>query len=156
MSRVVSFHYVLFNREGQQLDSSRSGQPFPVMEGKQQIIPGLEEELFKMNKGDKKKIHIPADKAYGQINEKMKIKIGREKLPQGDIQIGTRFAAGPEPHAPVFIVIKIEGNEVHLDGNHPLAGEDLTFEVEVMEVREATEEELQHGHAHGPEGHHHH
>lgn len=156
MSRVLSFHYVLFNKSGEQIDSSKGGAPFPVLEGKQQIIPGLEEELFKLNKGDKKKVFIPADKAYGPVNDKMRIKVERERLPEGDLQVGTRFAAGPEANAPVFMVTKIEGNDVYLDGNHPLAGEDLTFEIEVMDIREATAEELQHGHAHGPEGHHHH
>lgn len=154
-SRVLSFHYILTNREGRVLDSSRDSQPFQVLEGKQQIIPLLEEALFKMAAGEKKKVPISAEQGYGPVREELKIKIGRDKLPAGEIKVGTQFSAGPDAHGPVFSVTKIEGAEVHLDGNHPLAGVDLTFEVEVMEVRQATAEELSHGHAHGPEGHHH-
>ncbi len=154
--RVIAFHYTLTNRAGETLDSSRSSAPFQVMQGAKQIIVGLEEELFKMKVGDKKKVEVPAAKAYGVLNDRLKIKVGRDKLPEGDIQVGTQFSTGPGPGSPLFTVIKIEGAEVYLDGNHPLAGQDLTFDVEVMESREATAEEVQHGHAHGPDGHHHH
>ncbi len=159
-NRVLSFHYVLTNKQGEVLDSSKDRGPFRVLEGRKQIIPGLEEELFKMNVGDKKKVHVPAAKAYGVVDEKLKIKIERNQLPEGDIQIGTQFStdnsdSGGHGHGPIFTVTQIEGDRVHLDGNPPLAGEDLTFDVEITEIREATANELQHGHAHGPEGHEH-
>ncbi len=154
--RVLSFHYELTNASGKKLDSSRGGEPFPVMEGRKQIIPGLEEELFKMNIGEKKRVEVPAAKAYGTLNEKLKVKVSRDKLPEGNLEIGTRFSTGPEHDSPVFTVVKIEGDEISLDGNHPLAGQDLTFDVEVMAIREATSEETAHGHAHGGDGHHHH
>ncbi len=153
--RVLFFHYVLTNTAGEELDSSRGGEPLGVLEGSRQIIPGLEEELFKMQAGDKKKVDVAAAQAYGPVYDQLKITIGREKLPQGDIQVGTRFRGGKEPDAPIFMVTKIEGEEVHLDGNHPLAGQDLSFDVEVTEIREATEEEQQHGHPHGAGGHQH-
>jgi FKBP-type peptidyl-prolyl cis-trans isomerase SlyD len=156
MTRVLSFHYVLTNKKGETIDSSRKGEPFAVLEGAHQIIPGLEAELFKMNTGEKKRIDVPAALAYGAHNETMKIKVPRSKLPAGDFQVGTRFSAGPQGDGPIFIVTAIEGDMVSLDGNHPLAGEDLTFDVEVTDIREATAEETTHGHAHGPEGHHHH
>ena len=95
--------------------------------------------------------------AYGKVRDDLRIKINREKLPAGEIKPGAQFSAGQqEGHGPIFTVIKVEEEEVYLDGNHPLAGEDLTFDVEVTEIREATQEELAHGHAHGPNGHHHH
>ncbi len=152
--RVLSFHYILTNKKGETIDSSRGAEVFPVLEGAQQIIPGLEAELFQMKAGDKKKIHVTADKAYGLVREDLRVKVSRGQLPDGEIKVGVQFSAG-EGHGPVFTVIKIEEDGVHLDGNHPLAGEDLTFDVEVTDVRDATAEEEQHGHAHGPHGHHH-
>lgn len=154
--RVLSFHYKLKNNEGQLLDSSEGQEPFPVLEGTRQIIPALEEQLFKMNVGEKKNIHLEAENAYGPVNDKLKLKLTRDKLPEGEIEVGTQFKAGPEPQDPVFTVTQIEGEEVHLDGNHPLAGQALEFDVEIVEIRPATPEEMQHGHAHGPNGEHHH
>ncbi len=152
--RVLSFHYVLTNKKGETIDSSRGHEPMPVLEGSQQIIPGLEVELFKMKVGDKKKVDVSADQAYGVVREDLRVKVQRDQLPEGDIKVGVQFSAG-EGHGPVFTVTKIEEDGISLDGNHPLAGVDLTFDVEVTEIREATAEELQHGHAHGPHGHHH-
>lgn len=153
--RVLSFHYTLTNKKGEKIDDSRSGNPFPVMEGAQQILPALEVELFKMNVGDTKVVELAAADAYGEYNEKLKLKVDRAKLPEGELKEGMQFHGGEEPTAPIFTVLSIEGDQVELDGNHPLAGEDLTFDVEVTEIREATKEELEHGHAHGPDGHHH-
>ncbi len=152
--RVLSFHYILTNEKGEVIDSSKDAEPMPVLEGSQQIIPGLEAELFQMKPGEKKKVHVTADKAYGVVREDLRVKVGRDQLPPGDIKVGVQFSAG-EGHGPVFTVIKVEEDGVHLDGNHSLAGQDLNFDVEVTEIREATEEEQQHGHAHGPHGHHH-
>ncbi len=154
MSRVLSFHYELTDKSGNKIDSSRHMQPFQVLEGAHQIIPGLEEFIFGMKTGDKKRIEVAAAKAYGEMREDLRIKVARTQLPATDIQPGMRFSGGQ--HGPVFTVIKIESDDVFLDGNHPLAGQDLVFDVEIMELREATAEELQHGHAHGPEGHGHH
>lgn len=151
--RVLSFHYILTNSAGETLDSSRGQEPFPVLEGRKQIIPLLEEALFQMQPGDKKIVNIPADKAYGTMDEGLKVKVNRSKLPEGEIKVGMRFRGGAESNAPIFMVTQIEGEDVSLDGNHPLAGQDLTFDVEVMEIREATAEELEHGHAHGAGGH---
>ncbi len=153
--RVLSFHYILTNNKGDVIDTSRGGaQAFPVLEGAQQIIPVLETELFKMAVGDKKKVSIPAAQGYGVVREDLKVKVPKEQLPAGEVRVGMELTAGD--HGPVFVVKAVEGDHVMLDGNHPLAGVDLTFDVEVTEVRPATEEEVQHGHAHGPNGHHHH
>ena len=108
-----------------------------------------------MKAGDKKIVSVKADQAYGVVRDDLRVKVKREQLPPGDIQVGVQFSAG-EGHGPAFTVIKIEEDGVSLDGNHPLAGEDLTFDVEVTDVRDASEEEQAHGHAHGPHGHHHH
>lgn len=155
MSRVLSFHYTLKNATGQVLDTSRGQDPFPVLEGSRQIIPALEEELFKLGVNDRREIFLTADQAYGPVNERLRITVSRSKLPEGDIEVGTQFKAGKDPRDPVFTVTKIEGDDVSLDGNHPLAGEDLCFDVEIVEIRDATPEEQTHGHAHGPHGHSH-
>jgi FKBP-type peptidyl-prolyl cis-trans isomerase SlyD len=153
--RVLFFHYVLTNNKGETLDSSREAEPLAVLEGTQQIIPGLEEEIFKMKTGEKKVIEVPAAKAYGPINDQLKVKVKRDQLPEGEIEPGARFRGGNEEAQFIFTVLKVEGDDVTLDGNHPLAGEDLTFDVEITGMREATPEELQHGHLHGPGGHQH-
>ncbi len=153
--RVLMFHYDLTDSQGRPIDSSRGGEPFPVMEGGRQILAALETELFAMKPGEKKRVPLEASRAYGPRNEQLKVKVSRSKLPQGDIRVGSQFRGGNEKAELVFTVMKIEGDEIHLDGNHALAGHDLVFDVEVMEVREATQEELSHGHAHGGDGHHH-
>lgn len=154
--RVLSFHYDLTNSSGEKIDSSRGQEPFPVLEGQQQILPVLEQALFQMQAGEKKVVRLSAEQAYGPMRENLKVKVSRSKLPEGELKIGTQFRGGAEPHAPIFTVTAIENDEVSLDGNHPLAGQDLIFDVEVVEIREATAEELSHGHAHGAGGHHHH
>lgn len=154
-NRVLSFHYVLTNNAGQTIDSSRGQEPFAVMEGSRQIIPDLEKELFQMKSGEKRTVHLKAAQAYGEKNDKLKMKVPRTKLPEGDIQVGSQFHGGDKASHVIFTVIGIEGDVIELDGNHPLAGQDLTFEVEVTGLREATPEEMTHGHAHGAGGHHH-
>lgn len=153
--RVVSIHYTLTNSSGEKLDSSSGQDPLTYMEGVGQIIPGLEKEIALLQKGDKKRISVPASEAYGERDERKIIKVPREKMPKQDIQIGDRFAGGGEPHSPVFVVKETSLTEITLDANHPLAGVDLTFEVELVAVRAATEEEAAHGHAHGEHGHSH-
>lgn len=151
--RIFSFHYTLTNDKGEVLDSSREGDPLQFLEGRQQIIPGLEAELCRMLLGQKKSVFVAAADAYGPVMEELKVTVNRSQLPPGEVQVGTQFSGANE--GPVFSVTRIEGEMIHLDGNHPLAGMDLTFDVELTEVREATADELQHGHAHGPDGHHH-
>ena len=153
-NRVLSFHYILTNNKGEVIDSSRGTEAMPVLEGSNQIISGLESELFQMKVGEKKKVQVTADKAYGLMREDLRVKVQRDQLPEGEIKVGVQFSAG-EGHGPVFTVTKVEDDGISLDGNHPLAGQDLTFDVEVTEIRDAMEEEQQHGHAHGPNGHHH-
>ena len=151
--RVVSFHYSLTNSSGQPIDSSSGRGPLSFMEGSGQIIPGLERQLSGLKKGEKKTISVPAADAYGERDEQMVIKVPYEGLPTKDVKVGDRFQGGKEPGSPVFVVIERGLTEVTLDGNHPLAGVDLTFDIEVTDIREATAEEIAHGHAHGEHGH---
>lgn len=156
--RVISFHYTLTNQDGEVLDTSRdSNDPFSYMEGSSQIIPGLEKQMALLSVGDKRKIEVGAPEAYGEHDEQLIVEVPRAKLPNSEeLQVDDQFqASGPNGEMLLFRVIEIAGDTIKLDGNHPLAGENLVFDVEVMQVRDATLEEVAHGHAHGPGGHHH-
>jgi FKBP-type peptidyl-prolyl cis-trans isomerase SlyD len=157
MSRsVVSFHYTLRNHQGQLLDSSIGGEPIQYLEGVGQIIDGLEEALTGLPTGTKQVIMVAAEKAYGKRDDQLVRRVPRNKLPVEKLNIGDMFQTDGDRHAAIVTVAAIEGDEVLLDGNHPLAGQDLIFDVEVLNVRPALQDELDHGHVHAPGGHHHH
>jgi FKBP-type peptidyl-prolyl cis-trans isomerase SlyD len=150
MPRVVSFNYTLRDPNGRVLDTSAGGEPITYLEGAGQIIDGLDEGLRAVTAGQKSQVFVPAKKAYGERDPAQLQKVKRELLPiEGELNIGDQFQTGPDRHSPVVTVTAIEGDDVLLDANHPLAGVDLTFEVEIVTAREATAEELRHGHAHG-------
>jgi FKBP-type peptidyl-prolyl cis-trans isomerase SlyD len=154
--RVVSIHYTLTDDKGAEIDSSRGGEPLQYLEGAGNIIPGLEKEVGQMNTGDKKKVKIAAKDAYGEKREDMVIEVPRTQFPADmTLKVGDKFRGGADDHSPMFTVLAVEGDKVKLDGNHPLAGQNLNFDVEVTEARAATKDEVSHGHAHGPGGHHH-
>lgn len=154
--RVVSFHYTLRDPAGRVLDSSAGSEPISYLEGAGQIIDGLDEQLRFAVAGEKARVMVPAKKAYGERDPAQVQRVKRSRLPvEGELKIGDQFQTGEERSAPVVTVAAIEGDEVLLDANHPLAGVDLTFDVEITAVREPTASELEHGHAHGPGGHHH-
>jgi FKBP-type peptidyl-prolyl cis-trans isomerase SlyD len=157
MSRsVVSFHYTLRNHQGQLLDSSIGGEPIMYLEGSGQIIDGLEEALTGLPAGTKRVIMVAAEKAYGKRDPELVRKVARNRLPVEKINIGDMFQTDGDRHAAIVTVVGIEGDEVSLDGNHPLAGQDLIFDVEVLNARPARQDELDHGHDHPEGGHHHH
>jgi FKBP-type peptidyl-prolyl cis-trans isomerase SlyD len=156
---VVSIQYKLSDDEGDVLDSSEGGEPLVYLHGADNIIPGLEKELTGKQVGDSLKVTIQPEDGYGAVDEEMIQTVDRSSFDGVDkIEPGMQFeAAGDEDGEPqLIVVVDVTDDEVTVDGNHPLAGEVLHFEVTVDEVREATEEELTHGHAHGPGGHHHH
>lgn len=150
MPRVVSFHYTLRDPSGRVLDSSAGADPVTYLEGAGQIIDGLDEQLRLASAGEKARVTVPAKKAYGERDPEQMQKVNRGLLPiEGTLKVGDQFQTGPDRSAPVVTVAGIEGDEVLLDANHPLAGVDLTFDVEIVAAREATKDELSHGHAHG-------
>ncbi len=153
---VVSFHYTLRNHQGQLLDASIGGEPILYLEGSGQIIDGLEEALTGLPAGTKRVIMVAAEKAYGKRDPELVRKVARNRLPVEKLNIGDMFQTDGDRHAAIVTVMAIEGDEVTLDGNHPLAGQDLIFDVEVLNVRPARQDELDHGHAHPEGGHHHH
>jgi FKBP-type peptidyl-prolyl cis-trans isomerase SlyD len=154
--QVVELSYVLKNDKGEELDRADSKQPLAYLHGYGQIVPGLEEALEGLKVGEKKSVTVEPKEAYGEINPDLRMKIEKSHFPAGaNIEPGMQFVAEVgEGHIP-FTVHKVEHEHVLVDGNHPLAGETLHFEVEVISTRQATKEELEHGHAHGPDGHHH-
>jgi FKBP-type peptidyl-prolyl cis-trans isomerase SlyD len=153
MPRVVSFHYTLRDPGGRVLDTSAGGDPITYLEGAGQIIDGLDEQLRFAAQGEKARVTVPAKKAYGERDPGQVQRVKRAVLPvEGELKVGDQFQTGEDRYAPVVTVQAIEGDEVLLDGNHPLAGVDLTFDVEIVAVRTPTADELSHGHAHGLDG----
>jgi len=151
-NQVISFEYVLTAKGGQVIDASAKGKPLIFISGLGQIIPGLENILLGMEPSEKKTVTVEAKEAYGLHDDRLIYKVDRSKLPSTEIKVGDMFEVGQaERYSPVTITA-INDAEVTLDGNHPLAGEDLTFAVEIVDKRDATEEELSHGHIHGGAG----
>jgi FKBP-type peptidyl-prolyl cis-trans isomerase SlyD len=152
-ARVVTFHYTLHDPAGRVLDTSAGGEPITYLEGAGQIIDGLDTRLRTSVAGAKLRVQVPAAEAYGERDAAQVQKVRRAVLPvDGELRVGEQFRAGEDRFAPVVTVVAIDGDEVTLDANHPLAGVDLTFDVELVTARAATAEELSHGHPHGADG----
>ena len=150
---AVSIHYTLTNGAGEQLDSSRGEEPMVYLHGFGQIIPGLEDALAGKVVGDKFNVIIAPADAYGERRDDMlqvvPLSMFNDMEVEGKVEVGMQFHADASHGVSVVTVSKIDGDEVTIDGNHPLAGEALTFDVEVMDIRPATEDELTHKHIHG-------
>jgi len=153
---VVSMHYTLKDEQGQELDSSIGQEPLVFLSGAQNIIDGLDKSLQGKTAGDKLEVSVAPEDGYGAIHEELIQKVPTENF-QGvdDIQVGMQFMAQTPGGQQPVTVIGVEEDGVMLDGNHPLAGKTLNFNVEIIDVREASAEELEHGHVHGEGGHQH-
>lgn len=154
---VVSIHYTLTNDAGETLDSSAGREPLAYLQGFGNIIPGLENALAGKQAGDKLKVSIAPADAYGVRDDSLKEVVPRAAFGGApDLEVGMQFQArGPDGMVRVITIVGVEGDNITIDANHPLAGETLHFDVEITEVRAASQEELTHGHVHGPGGHHH-
>lgn len=154
---VASLAYSLKDDAGKILDSADSKDPFTYLHGHGNIISGLENALEGLKSGDKRKVTVGPKDGYGEIDENLRIIVQKSQLGDiPDLEKGMRFGAQQEDGEElVYTVSDIKGEVIHLDGNHPLAGVTLHFDVEVLSIRAATSEELAHGHVHGPGGHHH-
>ncbi len=147
---AVSIHYTLTNDEGEVIDSSIGAEPLVYLHGAGNIISGLEQALHGKAVGDNFDVRLAAKDAYGELMTDRVQAISREMFEGIDnIEVGMQFYADVSEGPGVVTVIAVEGDSVTVDGNHPLAGIPLTFAVEVIEIRPATPEELQHGHIHG-------
>src|SRR3954468_6751825 len=134
-ARHLTFHYTLRNREGHVLDTSEGAEPLVCVEGAGQIIEGLEMVLRGMKAGEKRLVVVPPEKGYGLREEAMVQKVPRDRLPVDDLKPGDQFQTGPDRQDPVVTVVAIEGDQVLLDANHPLAGVELHFAVELVAAR---------------------
>ena len=154
--RVIAFNYTLKNAAGEVLDASEPNQPMPFLEGRQQIIPALEAVIALMNEGDKKKITLTATEAYGDFRTDMIMEVPKEELAHLKPVLGAHLQLQLEKQTRIVKVTKMTDTHITLDGNHPLAGMDLVFDIEIVLIRQATQDELKHGHAHGIHGEAHH
>ena len=156
MTKVIGFHYTLKNDAGEVLDSSVGGDPMLYLAGSGQILMALDAAINGLAIGEKKSVSLTAKEGYGEINPAFKMNVKLSQFPPGtEVEKGLQFRISNEPGSPMFRVINVLDEEVFIDGNHPLAGENLHFDIEITETRDATEDEIAHGHAHGAGGHHH-
>ena len=147
------FHYTLKNAEGEELESSRGKDPLAFIEGSGKLIPGLEKALAEKQKGDSFSTTVTPDEAYGFRNESLVQRIPIKKLQfRGKLVAGSVALIRTESGYLPVQVIKAGRFHADIDRNHPLAGQTLTFDIEITECRDATKEEIEHGHVHGPGG----
>lgn len=154
--KVVAMNYTLKDDEGNVLDAS-DGEPLEFLQGHGNIIPGLESALSGLNVGDKKHVEVAPKEGYGEYDPELEIALGRDQF-RGDVPPEGAMVELQSEDGDVLFgrVAKVTPSEVLLDANHPLAGKKLHFDVEITAIRDASAEELSHGHPHGPDGHHHH
>jgi FKBP-type peptidyl-prolyl cis-trans isomerase SlyD len=153
-NHVVSIAYTLKDEKGEILYKSDDGS-FCYLHGASNIISGLENALSGKQAGDEMSVSINPEEGYGVRDDEKLQQVAREMFPpEQDIEAGMQFhAEGPDGQTIVVTVAAVEGDQVTIDGNHPLAGVQLNFDVKIMDIRDASSEELEHGHVHGPEGH---
>jgi len=153
---VASFHYTLTNDAGTVIDSSSGADPLTYLHGVGNIVPGLEKAMEGRGSGDKFDVKVSPEEGYGTPNEMLVQVVPREAF-QGvdEMEVGMQFQAQTPQGAMSVVIAKIEDGLVTVDGNHPLAGQNLNFAIEVVDVRAASEEEVTHGHVHGAGGHSH-
>lgn len=154
-NKVVTFHYTVFEADGSQVESSQGRDPLVILYGAGNIIPGLEKALENKTTNNRVEATVPPEEAYGERSDALvqrvpKKRFGDAKLVPGQTLM-VQTQQGPRP----MTVVKVGMSVVDVDLNHPMAGRTLRFEVDIQDVRDASEEEIAHGHAHGPGGHDH-
>lgn len=152
---VVTIEYTLADENGSVIDSSNGGAPHRYLHGANNVVPGLEEALTGLEPGDRAQVVVPPEKGYGYVQEDLVHTVPRGQFPPGPIKKGMTFHAQGEKGPALLRVLDVAHQEILVDANHPLAGKTLHFDVRVVAVREATPDEIGHGHVHGPGGHHH-
>ena len=159
---VAQVHYTgTLPESGEVFDSSEGRDPLTFLVGHRQMIPGFEEEMMGAEVGERREFTLEAERAYGDRDDEAVLQIPRDNFAQLEESTGESLEVGMQlvaqmPHGPApFLIVELSEETVTADFNHALAGKALTFSVEVVDIREATEEEVSHGHAHGPGGHHH-
>ncbi|MBL4715155.1 MAG: peptidylprolyl isomerase [Bacteroidetes bacterium] len=156
IKKVIGIHYTLTNDTGETIDSSIDSDPLYFLQKTGSVIKGLEDALKSKEIGDKFEVSISPEDAYGKYDENKIQEMPLSSFPkESEVKPGMMFNAEGSHGVVQVEVTKIENEMVTINGNHPLANQTLNFNVEVIELREATTEELDHGHVHGPGGHHH-
>jgi FKBP-type peptidyl-prolyl cis-trans isomerase SlyD len=150
--KVASIHYTLTNNEGKILDSSSGREPLTYIQGIGNLIPGMEEGLEGKSKGEKLSLKISPEKGYGVKDEALTQRVPRTAFGGQEVKVGMQFQTN---QGGVVTVTHVGLSEITVDANHPLAGVELNFAVEIMDIRPATEDEIAHGHVNDPGGHHH-
>jgi FKBP-type peptidyl-prolyl cis-trans isomerase SlyD len=146
---VVTMHYTLTGPDGAVLDSSEGKEPMAYLHGHGNIIPGLEKQLSGKQAGDKVRAEVPCGEAYGEHDPDLVVQAQRSQFPEGvDLEPGMRFQASTANGQTIAEIKSVEGDNVTVDTNHPLAGVDLTFDVDVVAVRAGKADEIEHGHVH--------
>lgn len=153
--KVVSIGYTLKDDAGAVLDTSQGGEPLVYIQGIGNLVPGLEKALEGKAPGDHIAVSIPPAEGYGTRDESLIRKVPIRKLPHGKAEVGSRIRVQTDNGPMTLLVVAVQGDYATVDPNHPLCDKTLHFEVDVVEVRDATEDELSHGHVHAPGGHHH-
>ncbi|MFO1467551.1 MAG: peptidylprolyl isomerase [Steroidobacteraceae bacterium] len=155
--RVALIHYTLKDDAGAVIDSSAGGEPLAYLHGNGNLVPGLETALEGRQAGEKFSVTVPPAEGYGTRDDRLVQQVPKRQLSgAGEVRKGMQFQAQVGGAVRVFTVTAIIGDMITLDGNHQLADQNLNFDIDVVSVRDASQEELQHGHVHGPGGHHHH
>ena len=153
---VVTFHYTLRDAEGEELEGSRGGEPTAYLHGAQNVIPGLEKAMAGRSAGDVFTAQVDPEDAYGQPDPSRQQRVPAKHLIfKGKLKPGMVVQLNTADGRVPVTVVKAGRHSADVDTNHPLAGQTLSFDIEIVDVRAATEEEIAHRHAHGPGGHHH-
>jgi len=157
INKVVTLNFTLRDQHGNILDSTEGEEPFSFLSGHQNILPKLESEIDSMLIGSKRTITIKAADAYGEYNDEIVQVVGKEEFPEEFLlEVGMQYiASAPDGTKMPFTISEVRDEDIVIDFNHPLAGKDLTFDVELLNVRDATSEEISHGHVHGVGGQNH-
>ena len=147
--KVVTIEYTLKNESGEVLDTSEGGSALSYIHGNGFLVPGVEKALEGKGSGDRVEITVPPEDGYGTHDQALVMNLDRSAFNEfPDLQEGTRFQADTDKGPRMFSVVEVGPEQVVVDGNHPLADMTLSFDITVREIREATAEELEHGHVH--------
>ena len=156
-NKAVSIEYTLTNDDGDVIDSSAGGAPLVYLQGAGNIIPGLEKALVGKAVGDELDVSVEPEDAYGEYSAELVSTLSASMFEGVDqLEVGMQFhASAPDGQMQIVTIRDLDGDDVTVDGNHPLAGQRLNFKVKVVAIRDASEEEIAHGHVHGEGGHQH-
>ncbi|OHU86623.1 MULTISPECIES: FKBP-type peptidyl-prolyl cis-trans isomerase [Pseudoalteromonas] len=151
-NKVVSMHYAVLDNDSNTIDNTFDGEPLVFIVGTGYLIPGLENALMDKQVGDKLSVTVEPEQGYGERHDNLMQAVPKSMFEGMEIEVGMQFRATTDDGDQLVMIIDIQDDEVVVDGNHPLSGITLNFDVEILEVRDATEDELAHGHVHGEGG----